>query len=108
VVTLNGQPLPRAAVTLHRYIETSKTYRAVSDGWTDETGRFQLSTYGRFDGAPEGEFIVTVRMAPKLLNLGGPAEKSPIPERYSAPARSPLRVKITPATNDLKLELTGS
>lgn len=108
MVTLNGQPLPRAAVTLHRYLETSKTYRAVSDGWTDETGRFQLSTYTRFDGAPEGEFIVTVRLAPKLLNLDGSAEKSPIPERYSTPAHSPLRVKITPLTNDLKLELSSS
>ena len=107
MVTLDGQPLPRADVTLYRYMEITKTYRAISDGWTDESGRFQLSTYTRFDGAPEGEYVVTVRPAPKLIQLGEPAEKSSIPERYTAPARSPLRVKITPATNDLKLDLTS-
>lgn len=105
VVTLDGQPLPRAVVALHRYQETSKTYRVVADGWTDETGRFQLTTYTRFDGAPEGEFVVTVRAAPRLIQLGGEPEKSPIPPLYSAPARSPLRVRITPSNNDLKLDL---
>ncbi|MCS7270435.1 MAG: metallophosphoesterase [Gemmataceae bacterium] len=105
VVTLDGQPLPRAEVTLHRLQPGGKGLRAVADGWTDESGRFQLSTYSRFDGAPEGEYVVTIRLAPRLIELGGEPEKSPIPAAYGAPLRSPLRVKITPGTNELKLEV---
>lgn len=104
-VTRDGQPLARAIVTLHRYQEITRTYRAVADGWTDDTGRFQLTTYTRFDGAPEGEFVVTVRPAPPLIHLGSEPPNSSIPEVYTLPARSPLRVTITTARNELNLEL---
>ena len=57
---MNGQPLSGATVAFHSYNEETKRYSYVCDGRTDEAGRFVMTTYYRFDGAPTGEYAVTV------------------------------------------------
>ncbi|MCI0699563.1 MAG: metallophosphoesterase [Planctomycetia bacterium] len=96
-ITLSGTPVPGATVALHTYNAERKVYTRVADGRTDEVGRFQLTTYAKFDGVPAGDYIVTV--------TGG--EKSTIPEMYTAPAKSPLKVPIRETPNTLLLDLIG-
>jgi hypothetical protein len=107
-LTVDGKPLAGATVTFHAVNENKKGgYTNVCDGLTDERGRFQMSTYTKFDGAPAGEFTVTVVRTGRGYYDGEVPEKSLLPERYAAPAKSPLRVTIKDGANDLRLELTG-
>lgn len=103
---LDGKPLAGAMVTFHRYNPTTKRYNSVCNGKTDEMGRFQMSTYRGFDGAPEGNFDVTVTKAVGVDEEGEPV-KNQLPEKYGTPARSPLKVVVGQGTNDLRLEMTS-
>jgi UDP-2,3-diacylglucosamine pyrophosphatase LpxH len=101
---IDGQPYVGAMVTFHRYNATTKRFNSVCNGKTDEKGRFQISTYVRNDGAPLGEFSVTVTKAIAIDEEGEPV-KNQLPEQYATPARSPLKVTIKEGTNDVILEL---
>ena len=103
---LDGKPLAGATVTFHRYNADTENYNSVCDGKTDEKGRFQMTTYFRFDGAPVGDFDVTVTKAIGIDEEGEPV-KNQLPEKYGTPARSPLKVIVGQGTNDLRLELTS-
>ena len=103
---LDGMPFAGAMVTLHRYNENTKRYTSVCNGKSDEKGRFQMTTYFRLDGAPVGDFIVTVTKAIGVDEEGEPV-KNQLPEKYATPGRTPLKVIIGAGTNDLKLELTS-
>lgn len=104
-VTLDGKPAPRLTVAFHKLNEETKVYARVCDGLTDDVGRFQMSTYSRFDGAPEGEFTVTVARTGKGYFDGDVPEKTQLPEKYLKPDTSPLKTTIKDGANDLKLDL---
>lgn len=55
IVLLDGEPVEGVAVVLRQ-----DGLPMVASGKTDEEGRFRLSTYGNFDGAPVGECVATV------------------------------------------------
>jgi calcineurin-like phosphoesterase family protein len=101
---LDGKPFAGAMVTLWRYNENTKRFNAVCNGKSDEDGRFQMSTYRGFDGAPAGEFIVTVTKALAIDDEGMPI-KNVLPEAYGTAAMSQLKMTIKEGTNDLTLEL---
>lgn len=103
---LDGQPLAGMTVSFQRFNKDTERYVNVCDGRTDENGRFVMTTYTKFDGAPEGEFAVTVVPAPKP-GVAGERPKSPLPEKYAAATATPLKVMIKAGTNDLNLELTS-
>ncbi len=66
----------------------------------DEEGRFTLSTYRKDDGAPAGEYAVSIVWLPP--GYQGPIEKAnKLPARYANPATSELKVTIEPKDNDL-------
>lgn len=93
-ITLAGQPLSGATVALHRWNAETKKFENTADGKTDEDGRFQLTTYARFDGAPVGEYAVTV------------TSKSPqMPAVFASPASTTLRVPIREGDNVMRLDL---
>jgi hypothetical protein len=62
----------------------------VCDGRTDEDGRFQLTTYARFDGAPVGEYVITISKAGAV---------------FGSPNTTTLRVPIREGENVMKLDL---
>ncbi|HSQ57587.1 MAG TPA: metallophosphoesterase [Gemmata sp.] len=101
---VDGQPLAGATVTLYTYNPKSERYNSVCDGRTDANGRFQVTTYFRFDGAPAGEYTVTVIKRDKPAAPGA-AAKNLLPEKYSTPATTPLKVTVKEGANDLSLEL---
>ncbi|WP_439632273.1 metallophosphoesterase [Gemmata sp.] len=101
---LDGEPVARATVALARYNAESKKYTNIADGRTDDLGRFQVTTYARFDGAPAGEYVVTATRPQKPADKTAP--KNVLPERYATAALTPLRASIKDGTNDLSLDLT--
>lgn len=89
-VTLGGKPHAKATVALHKLDPETEKYVNVCDGRTDEDGRFQLTTYARFDGAPVGEYVITITKAGAVFGL---------------PTTTTLRVPIREGENVMKLDL---
>lgn len=58
VVRADGSVVPNALVVLHATGAASTVPKP--RGTTDEQGRFQLTTYEVEDGAPEGQYTITV------------------------------------------------
>jgi hypothetical protein len=100
----DGQPLAGATVAFHSYNANTKRWTWVCDGRSDEKGRFEVTTYYRFDGAPTGEFAVTVTKRDKPDTEGDPA-KNLLPAAYADPDATPLKVTIREGANDLTFEL---
>ena len=94
-ITVSGQAVPGATVTLHAYNATTEKYAAVADGLTDAVGRFQITTYSRFDGAPSGEYVVTV------------TKSAAVPAVFTSTTTSTLKLKIHETPNTLNLDLPG-
>ncbi len=61
----------------------------------DADGSFQLSTYDANDGAPAGEYIVTVTWP------GQEDQEDKLSGRYSDPAKSRLRGTVKEGSNEL-------
>jgi hypothetical protein len=104
-VMLDGQPLVGATVSLQKLNKDTEKWSGVADGLTDATGTVPFSTYGRFDGAPVGEFTVTVVKTGRGYYDGEIPEKSNIPAVYATPATSPLRFQVKEGVNEFTLEL---
>lgn len=102
-----GQPLANALVVLHDARPVAEQQgRPIPRATTDKEGKFQISSYGGADGAPVGEYKVTV------FTQGGELEEGEDPEgakqepdllrgRYSNPDTSGLTATIKPGENVL-------
>jgi hypothetical protein len=66
VVLLDSKPVAGVSVVFRQ-----AGLSMVASGKTDEEGRFQLSTYGDFDGAPVGECVATVAVISMDLTTVG-------------------------------------
>ena len=106
-VTVGGQVVAGATVALHRWNPETEKFVSVCDGLTDESGRFQLTTYSKFDGAPVGEYAITIVKTGKSYFDREKPVKSPIPEVFAAAATTTLRVPIREGENEMKLDLPG-
>jgi hypothetical protein len=100
-VFYEGTPTPEAQVVFH-LIQGKKMSR-VADGIVEADGSFALTTYHAFDGAPPGNYAVTV-----VWRESGPAGRSGpnrLPEKYAKADTSGLRVEVR-GTTDVALNLT--
>lgn len=105
-LSFEGQSAPGAFVVFHSVEDTGDEPRPIAHVGPD--GSFQLTTYDKDDGAPSGEYAVTVEWR-KLVTKGEEAEAGPnvIPGRYAKPETTPLKVTVAEAPNDLPpLQLT--
>lgn len=105
-VSAGGKPIP--SLTIHFVPETGRP----SWGLTDENGRFTLEYDNKLQGALVGTHTVWVQwrprspqeeMNPKLANR--PAESAAIQAKYGTQGKSPLKVEITRAVEDLEIKL---
>jgi hypothetical protein len=103
---VDGQPAVRAQVTFHSV--TDKRPEAVHPvGHVDEQGQFTLSSYHKGDGAPEGEYQVTVvwYLATPNPNRARGGEEylsvNYLPEDYARLESSPLKARISKGANEL-------
>ena len=104
-LTVSGQPVANAMVAFHPLDQAgSQTVLPVAN--TGPDGTYRLMTYAAGDGAPAGEYAVTVVW---------PDDSQPRDEcedvvthdrfkgRYTDPAKSPWRVTVGPGTNEVPL-----
>jgi hypothetical protein len=104
-VFYEGTPTPEAEVVFH-LIQGKKTRRVadgVADGIVEADGSFRLTTYHAFDGAPAGNYAVTVVWREPGAN--GRAGANRLPEKYAKAGTSGLRVEVK-GTTDVVLNLT--
>jgi hypothetical protein len=100
-VTWNGQPLPNALLVLHP--KGAADARAIpARGQTDQHGHFRLTTYETGDGAPVGEYTVTVAYH-QLVATGSGYEPGPnlLPPKYASPETTDLTVRVAQGPNEL-------
>jgi hypothetical protein len=101
-VTLDGKPLVEAMVVLH-------PLSGMVDGGqkpiasTDAEGRFATTTFQSGDGAPPGDYAITVelraqRMAGEELIRDG---RNMLPPRYARPESSGFRCTVGEGENEL-------
>jgi hypothetical protein len=109
-VSVAGKPAKGALVTLIPKEDAQSSVNAYPRGEVADDGTFVLSTFGTGDGAPEGEYVVTLRWpgeakAPKSLQKpsagddDGPIDK--LHGRYLDPKTSPWTVTIRSGTNQI-------
>jgi hypothetical protein len=72
-------------------------------GRVDPDGAFVLSTYAVSDGAPAGDYVVTIDWRQPTIPGRGGGGPSLLPPQYSTPEASPLRATVREETNDLAL-----
>ncbi|HTQ37450.1 MAG TPA: hypothetical protein VMJ32_00380 [Pirellulales bacterium] len=66
-------------------------------------GTFELSSYNSNDGAPEGDYVLTVEWHKTIKGPDGDPVLSPnlLPPQYSKPGTSPVKVTIVAGKNEL-------
>src|SRR5262249_19416603 len=99
-VLFKGQPAARAEVRFHPVTPSEKgnLYPAAK---VETDGSFALTTYENKDGAPPGEYTVTIRWdEPSTKDEATPPDR--LKGRYSDPKKSPWRIQVREGANDLE------
>lgn len=99
-ITFKGQPISGALVALHPKTPVAGTPNPRAN--VDKNGAFNVSTYVTADGAPEGDYTLTVLWY-KPVKKGTDVVSGPnvIPAKYANPNTSDLVVSIKQGENDL-------
>lgn len=116
-VLVDGKPATNAVVILHRPDAPSAGGSLPADPLTlppnptgdcDEEGHFVLGTYLARDGAPAGEYLVTVSWKdPEARNRDGETYPELLPGHYQDPRKSKLTAQVVAGENaPLVFELT--
>jgi hypothetical protein len=108
-VTFQGRPTPNAFIALHPLGNSGKDVPHPT-AYADAEGRFSLSTYGSEDGAPVGEYAVTVVWwaSPQFKDAqegDDIAALNRLPARYADPKSSGLHARIAESNDELTLRL---
>ncbi|MCC7425192.1 MAG: hypothetical protein IT428_33395 [Planctomycetaceae bacterium] len=93
---VDGKPAEHAAIAFHP-VNRTEWASATSRGVVDREGRFTLTTYAVNDGAPEGEYVVTVYWPDRPLNPAGEGDNLPtdrLGRRFASAAQSRLRARL--------------
>jgi len=108
-VLVDKRPAVGAMVMFHPLpVETGRFDRIRSRGTVELDGSFELTTYNTDDGAPEGEYAVTVYWPGQRVGPPDPNdEDSALPPdklglRYSNPTSTPLRATVTAPETQLE------
>ena len=104
-VMFRGEPIPDATVRLHPVKKSNDGKPLyIPRGFVDESGTFQVSTYSQGDGAPAGDYIVSVSWQGPLSGLSEDEQdrlKELLPREYTSPRSSGLNVTIQEGDNEL-------
>ena len=94
-VTLAGQSIGGGVITLHPY-RTDFQMLVKPRGTLKKDGTFTLTTFNPNDGAPAGEYLVTVTWNREVVGVDGEVGPGPnvLPLAYSSPETSSLKLKI--------------
>ena len=98
-VYIDGVHAVNATVAFYLQESAAKKPVRAGDALIESDGSFVMTTYSAGDGAPAGKYVVTV------ANRIKPSPGLEIPEKYSKPDTSPLRVEVKSGANEFPLEL---
>jgi hypothetical protein len=98
-VLVDGRPAAQAQVLLHPAGNDAEELRPA--GQTDEQGNFQLTSYVNGDGAPAGDYAVTVTWFRIYQGRDEVMRYNALPQRYAAAQTSQLRVTVGNGDNAL-------
>ncbi|MFO0928586.1 MAG: hypothetical protein U0736_16450 [Gemmataceae bacterium] len=96
-MTVSGQPAGHVRVALHP-LGNGAAHGLRPVATTQADGSFRLTTYVAGDGAPPGEYAVTLIWPDESLPIDECVElvHDRLKGRYSDPATTPLRITIRP------------
>jgi hypothetical protein len=99
-ITFKGRPIPGALVAFHP--KAPDRQAPAPRASVDASGAFSLSTFNGGDGAPAGEYVVTVQWY-KPVRKGADVVPGPnvIPREYAVASTSNLCVRIVSGHNQL-------
>jgi hypothetical protein len=104
-VFFEGTPAANAQVVFHLISADGKSFTRSGDALVEPDGLFSLSTYTPNDGAPAGEYAVTVTLRePPWDEVGRPGPNR-LPAKYANPRTSPLRARVQDGKNEYSFEL---
>jgi hypothetical protein len=103
-VLFEGKPAAGATVVFHPKDRT-QTFPAPS-AKADGQGNFSLTTYSSQDGAPVGEYSVTVELR-AVVTKQGELELGPnvLPPQYSCPTTTKVQAHIAEGTNTVPIKI---
>jgi hypothetical protein len=106
-VTFKGEPMPHAVVT---FFPVGQPFAQAlkSRATADADGYYELTTYELKDGAPEGEYGVTLYVPPAppepyALEVPNPPDR--LKHAYLDPTKSKLRFAVRPEENTIDITL---
>jgi hypothetical protein len=97
-VTFNQQPIADALVTLH---PLQGNLSPLPIAYTRADGQFEISWLGQGDGAPSGDYAITITWK-QLIQQGEEkvrSGKNLLPAKYADPQKTPWRCSIKPGEN---------
>jgi hypothetical protein len=105
-VKFNGKATPGAQVALHPVGISKPGEKPSARATVQPDGTFKITTYDSGDGAPEGEYKVTVEWRP-LVQSGGDWHQGPntLPAKYASPTTTDLKANVVAGSNTLPLEI---
>jgi hypothetical protein len=109
-VLFEGRPTPQAFVVFHP-LNAAEENVPRPQGYVNKDGSFTLSTYSAGDGAPAGEYAVTVEW--RVVTATRKAQEGDtlpsvnrLPSRYASARTSGLRAQVAAGPNEPTLRLT--
>ena len=93
VVDGGGKPLTGATVLFHPVVADPKDAN-LPTAHVDESGSYSLTTYVQGDGAPPGEYAVTILWVPQKKNPLDTQAPDKLKGRYANPSKSKIRFTV--------------
>jgi hypothetical protein len=94
-----GKLVPSGAQVVFHPVGRQLPDQAVPRATVRDDGAFLLSTFGAEDGAPEGDYVVTIQWF--RIGKDGAPGPNVLPVRYARPDSSPLKVAVGAGRNEL-------
>lgn len=91
-ITFDGKP-PQGAVVMLTPVSPPEDDAVAPQGGVQADGSYKITSYTSGDGAPPGEYVVTVSWYKMDEKLGGPGPNV-VPAEFTDPAKSKLKVTI--------------
>jgi len=111
-IHFEGSPVTGAQVVFHQPVvstdkdkDKEKKFTRTGDAFVEPDGTFSLSSYTANDGAPVGDYHVTVIWRKPWVDEHGKPGPNLLPEKYAKPDTTDLRATVKSAENNFNFDL---
>lgn len=100
---VDGQPADGATITLNPQGDFPLK-NAAPTATVKSDGTFAVNLYGNGDGAPAGNYVVTVQWFKLVKDPNGASGRGPnvLPAHYATPEKSPVKIVVKEGPNQLE------